>query len=311
MKYGLLQYSESRNFGDEIQSLAARQYLPRVDTYLDRDHMYRSADEGEIKVIMNGWYMRKPENWPPPPNIIPLFVSFHITHDNNCQEVLLSDKSIAYLKKHEPIGCRDYHTVKILEERGVEAYYSGCLTLTLPNKYQHLPKTEDIYLVDVMYKMYKLENFKRKQLVKKIIPKEILKEAVFVKQDVKHGTSQEEKFRIAEEMLKKYATAKLVITSRIHCALPCVALGTPVLFVNGSLKQATDTTRLNGVIQYMNVFDVHQLEANYKGYFSELLKKDSFVNPTGVDWDNPQPNPNNHLEVVEKLRSKVVSFINE
>lgn len=311
MKYGLLEYSESRNFGDEIQSLAALQYLPRVDKYIDRDHMYRQADEEEIKVIMNGWFMREPENWPPPPNIIPLFVSFHITHDNNCQEILLSKKSIEYLKKHEPIGCRDYHTVKTLEERGVKAYYTGCLTLTLPNKYQHLPKTEDIYMVDVMYKMYKLEKLKRIQLTKKIIPKEILQKAIFVEQDVPHGTSQKEKFSIAEEMLQKYATAKLVITSRIHCALPCIALGTPVLFVNGSLKQATDTTRLNGIIQYMNSFDIHQLEVGYQGSLIELLRKGSFLNPTGLNWENPKPNPNTHLEVVENLRKKVLSFIEE
>ncbi|WP_264821067.1 polysaccharide pyruvyl transferase family protein [Acinetobacter schindleri] len=34
-------------------------------------------------------------------------------------------------------------------------------------------------------------------------------------------------------MLEKYSTAKLVITSRIHCALPCLAMGTPVIYING------------------------------------------------------------------------------
>ena len=108
MKYGLLNYSCSYNVGDQVQSLAAKQFLPQVDYYVDRDNLQEAAKIGEeIKVIMNGWFMSKPENWPPPENIIPLFISFHITTKNNSVTVLTSPKSIAYLKKHEPIGCRD------------------------------------------------------------------------------------------------------------------------------------------------------------------------------------------------------------
>src|SRR5690606_10070852 len=36
----------------------------------------------------------------------------------------------------------------------------------------------------------------------------------------------------AQKLLDVYSQASLVITSRIHCALPCVALGTPVIFVD-------------------------------------------------------------------------------
>ena len=46
MKFGLLNYSESYNVGDQVQSLAAKQFLPRVDYYIDRDNLQDAAKIG-------------------------------------------------------------------------------------------------------------------------------------------------------------------------------------------------------------------------------------------------------------------------
>ena len=35
-----------------------------------------------------------------------------------------------------------------------------------------------------------------------------------------------------ENLLERYKKAKVVFTSLIHCALPCIAMGTPVVFVD-------------------------------------------------------------------------------
>ena len=37
-KYGVLKYS-SVNIGDDIQSIAAMRYLPRIDEYIHRDRV--------------------------------------------------------------------------------------------------------------------------------------------------------------------------------------------------------------------------------------------------------------------------------
>ena len=79
MKYGLLVHGTSGNVGDAIQSLAAHRFLPRVDCLVEREQLGAIASAGPIKLIMNGWWMKCPEHWPPPPNVIPLFVSFHVT----------------------------------------------------------------------------------------------------------------------------------------------------------------------------------------------------------------------------------------
>ena len=65
MKFGLLNYSLSYNVGDQVQSLAAKQFLPQVDYYIDRDNLQDAEKIGEeVKVIMNGWWMSQSDNWP-------------------------------------------------------------------------------------------------------------------------------------------------------------------------------------------------------------------------------------------------------
>jgi hypothetical protein len=77
--FSLLTY-HTTNLGDDIQSLAARQYLPRVDAYLDRDRLaeYRGP---ETTLIGNGWFFHDPQlAWPPAPQIRFLALSLHV-HD--------------------------------------------------------------------------------------------------------------------------------------------------------------------------------------------------------------------------------------
>ena len=133
MKFGLLAHSPTVNLGDHVQSLAARQFLPRVDCVVERERLHEAAAAGPLKVIMNGWWMHQSEHWPPPPNIIPLFVSFHVT-TGAARAAMLEEQSLAYLRKHEPIGCRDTSTKNVLQAAGIDAYYSGCLTMTFPRR---------------------------------------------------------------------------------------------------------------------------------------------------------------------------------
>ncbi|HIP92256.1 MAG TPA: hypothetical protein EYH25_02205 [Thermotoga sp.] len=134
-KYGLVMASTA-NLGDDIQALAAKQFLPRVDVILDREFLNQVSSKDIIKVIMNGWFTHRPDNWPPSFNIEPLFISFHISPA--IANKLLSRKTVEYLKKYEPIGCRDEYTRDLLKSKGVDAYFSGCLTLTLDYGYSHL-----------------------------------------------------------------------------------------------------------------------------------------------------------------------------
>lgn len=132
------------NIGDYIQSLAARQFFKKIDVCVDRDRL--SEYKGpKINLLMNAWYFlwRKNESFSDKFN--PLFVAFHINNSEN-----VSAQTLAYLKKHEPIGCRDYQTRDFLKAHQIKAYFSGCLTLTLGKTYK-IPddqRLNRIYFVD-------------------------------------------------------------------------------------------------------------------------------------------------------------------
>lgn len=277
MKYGLLTYDENRKFfnvGDNIQSLAAKQFLPQVDLYLNRERLGEYSGE-KVKLIMNGWFTHNIHNWVPSDNIDPVFVSFHM--NNTAAPYMLSEKGIAYLKKHQPIGCRDQFTANILNEKGIDAYFTGCLTLTLDSyKVDDSERGDKIYIVDPLYNYPRPEKVfynpkltlknilngtafqlgKKNKHLKNFIGDDVLKSAEFVNQEPPSNTySDEEKFQMAEDLLNKYARAKMVITSRIHCALPCLALGTPVIFVNG-FDSFVDSCRFDGILELFNRIDI-------------------------------------------------------
>ena len=50
-KFGVLKYS-AINIGDDIQSIAAMRFLPRIDEYIHRDRMDKYRSSIKTKVIM-------------------------------------------------------------------------------------------------------------------------------------------------------------------------------------------------------------------------------------------------------------------
>lgn len=322
MKYGLLEYTTD-NLGDEIQSLAAEQYLPRIDTYLKRDNLDEVESEEKIKLIMNGWFTHKPENWPPSPDIVPLFISFHIAR--SAADELVSQKSIDYFKKHEPIGCRDYHTRDLLSNHGVDAYFSGDLVLTL-SKDKYVSESpdnghsDDILLVDVDehvedalpkeirersqslthyfrspaqsvdYKVVTALGETRKHL-KKIGLNRPYRRMINLFENNLYAdkTYNETKFDKARERLRRYANANLVITSRLHATNPCIAFDTPVLLVYDDM----DDIRFGGLKDYFNCYSV-----------------DDFVdNVDDIDW-NSLTNPQSTDKICSEMSERVEEFMN-
>ncbi|MCF6294471.1 MAG: polysaccharide pyruvyl transferase family protein [Flavobacteriaceae bacterium] len=322
MKYGLLKYDENKRFfnvGDNIQSLAAKQFLPKVDVFLNRERLGKYKGE-KTKLIANGWFTHNIHNWVPSDDIDPLFVSFHM--NNTAAPFMLSSQGISYLKKHEPIGCRDQFTVDILKAKGIDAYFTGCLTLTLDTyKVDDSERNETIYIVDPLYNYPRKEkvfyNFKafirsilngkilnlgkKDKHIKKFIDKELIKSAIFINQEPPSNTyTDEEKFEMAESLLKKYARAKLVITSRIHCALPCLALGTPVIFVNG-FDSFVDSCRFDGILDLFNRIDVNAKTGDYKANF-DLKGK--------IDKNTMVKNFEKHHKLASPLKKRCRDFIN-
>ncbi|MEG7371146.1 polysaccharide pyruvyl transferase family protein [Serratia marcescens] len=278
-EYGVLTYESEVyvkrnwiNLGDYVQSTAAKQFFPHVDKFIPRDHMNSYAGN-KAKMIMNAWYMDLPENFPPSDNVCPLYVSIHI--NSTVAEKMLTPAAIEHFKKYSPIGCRDFYTRDLLQKKGIDAYYSGCMTLTLGESYKRNKVTDDVYFIDVMYDSKTLpelirqplrfgkrilngrafEFTHRKKILNQYFDAELLEQAKFETQIIPYIDANEG-FKLADDFLRRLANARLVVTSRIHTALPCLAMGTPVIFVNGGFKNKVDNCRFDGLFDFFNRIDV-------------------------------------------------------
>ncbi len=216
MKIAILSYDYSGNLGDEIQSIAMRNLLPHVDGVIGRENLANFKSKDKHLLLINGWFSHNPENqFPPSSDIIPLYYSFHITPTK--ADFFTSPKCIAHFKKHQPIGCRDRGTTELLQASGVEAFYSKCVTLTFARR-EKQPKNGKIFLVDV-------DGLS--------LPKRIKENAVCITHGHNsHHLDNEWKTTRAQTLLDRYKNeASLIITNRVHCALPCLAMGIPTVYL--------------------------------------------------------------------------------
>jgi hypothetical protein len=242
----------SANIGDHIQSIAALGHLVRhrgvrlhgqqglvelldalgsrvrperqrreVDADIEvvtvhRDaSMYQPIPE-DTWVLCFGWYMHAlfemRHGFPLHRNLLPIFVSFHCN-----KRALLTPAAIAYLKRHGPVGCRDWTTVYLLLSCGVPAFFSGCVTTTIDTLFPDAPAPPDgapVAYVDVP-------------------PEDVPPGGV----TYAHSDSAVRRRPFianvsrALELLETYRTRHgAVVTSRLHCYLPLRSIGTHVEF---------------------------------------------------------------------------------
>lgn len=309
-----------KNIGDYVQSVASSQFCSPFDEFIEQEEAdtYKSKNGKRTRLIMNGWFQWRAENWPPSEDIHPLLVSMHISPLR--EEQLLCAKGVEFLKKYSPIGCRDRYTEKLLLSRGIPAYFSACVTLTLGNKY-HIDENQrrGIYIVDPYFEiptMYEelegkkilkedvLNDFinvysRNTEVINRLASKKFFKEysptgfldrdtnpyrpiykatcfykvysqkfsdELLLKADyITHWLDVDmsnqttlDLFNIAENLVKRYASAELVITSRIHAGLPCLGMNTPVVFIaNEEVTSSTGTYntpgRLDGLIDFFRI----------------------------------------------------------
>ena len=258
------------NIGDEIQSIAAQRFLPHIDYYVNREHLneFHTDNHSGIKMILNGWFMHNPDNFPPSDDIDPLPVSIHLCHENR-DRLIMNGTSRDYLIQHGPVGCRDKSTMKFLLEHDIPAYFSGCMTTTLMPNMKLKSKRSDEYVlcVDVSDEIYaRVKEQSRKpvfRITKKIIQSDSMK-----------------RFKTAKIMLFLYHQASAVITMNLHTALPCLAFGTPVCLI--------DQEKYDGRFDGLDELLVH-------------CSKHDFMNRGFYDINNPPDNKDSFIDMREKL----------
>ena len=228
MKHILFKYPQYPyvNLGDFVQTIAVEHVLNTLGIQ-EKDFVFHNRDclssynNEDALCIMQGWFSNS-RDWIPSNKVTPIFASIHLA--KNAREFCKNEPVLNYMKHYSPIGCRDISTLEFIKSHGIDGYFSRCLTITLPKR-KNTPQKEKIFMVNVPNKLHKF------------IPKEILDKAEFINQK-RTFTSAEDNAYLAyiqqtRDLLNRYENeATLIITTALHCASPCTAMGIPVVFIN-------------------------------------------------------------------------------
>jgi len=225
-------YSENAycNVGDSLQGVAMDYIYSQIPIdeknvrYIARDGDYNDEPHlGETIIAAYGGLFQtvKENRIPLPAEFTPVFISTLIFQDffNQYPELL------KYIKQYEPVGCRDEQTKSILLRHGIKAYLMGCFTVCLPKRI-HKPTDGKVFFVDTPEELNPL------------IPDGIRQKAIYISHAIPfavYPVTVEEDIRqkeIAQEYLDRYRDeAEMVVTSRLHAAIPCMAMGIPVILI--------------------------------------------------------------------------------
>jgi len=187
----------------------------------------RRWDGGRVWTVVNGYCGLPPFRlgsvFEYPDQVEPIFISVHIPNIR-----LLTPQAKECLKQAEPVGCRDWSTVWMLLNQGIDAFFSGCVTQTFQPAEIHGKRTD-----------------KSLRLAVDAIGQPRHGWRVVVHEDpLIKRRSRRQNLETAKSVLEQYAAAEQIETSRLHCFLPARALGAPVTF---NPRRASDA-RFDGLI---------------------------------------------------------------
>lgn len=214
------------NLGDWIQSLAVQRLVESLGPSggeiikIDRDSLpdYQGPP---VRLIMNACFLE--HCFPIPPQVEPVFIGFQTSSSGLIREYL-SD-----FKAHQPIGCRDTATRNLFREQGVDAYITGCLTMTLPLRDERPAVAKTFFIGGE-------GPGKMPKSLKRQTPSQVTRTSVYQHQRepvTSLPLNDKDALRAAElaaELLATYRReASLVVTPLLHAAGPSLAMGIPVI----------------------------------------------------------------------------------
>ena len=242
VKYGLiadlptfahLSSSSLHNIGDNIQSHAVEHLYHHMGigqesiVKLNR-YQFSSYDgrDGYVLMPMCAYFTLGNAHSPFPlsPFIIPVYFSFGLSTDVDDPALL------AHFRRYEPIATRDERVMQMFRQRDVAAFVFGCLTIIFPYR-EALPGQDKVFLVDIPDDLLPY------------IPAHLMQRAetaTHIYPYLKAPADDDECERldqIARQQCQRYAReAALVVTSRLHCATVCLAMGIPTIVVGCNIS---------------------------------------------------------------------------
>ena len=245
--YGLTWRPVTDNLGDDLVALAAMQQLPRVDRVLDADTLDAPlpdlTDADRLVLLVSGQFLRATAHWPPDGHIAPVCAGVHISEEDTwgLPITALDGAGLSALSACAPVAARDARTASRLARLGIPHAVTGCLTLAL----EHPPVNRaGVVCCDVPEEVVSLLG-------------EFRRDVTVVTHSL-HEPSPDFSVRMdeARAMLARYAGAEMVFTRRLHCAMACLAVGTPVLLLyHPEYEDISRFAPMDGIVRHQPVED--------------------------------------------------------
>ncbi len=199
-----------------------------------RDDLTGLEKNTTVFIPIFGWFARKPFeklNIPFPRNVFPLFFNIHV----NDLSILTPD-TIEFLKAWEPIGCRDWPTVRILDTLGVKVFFAGCPTSALNRLFKPTPLWRRRGRFTSTYRLKHSKGMYRWRMRHATKLLQLDKTIPFL--------SFSKNIRKSYNYIDKFKNARIMKTPLLHTYIPCRSLNVPVEFTNKKLGDA----RFEGLI---------------------------------------------------------------
>ena len=246
-KYAYLSYRGCWNVGNDIQSMAVTRFLPSVDAFVDYSSLCPSHLGSRHKLFLNGWWFypavgRIPKMPPDENKLDTKLVGVHVEDANPFVRAFFERQTVAeWMQSRGPIGCRDLNTLDYFSGIGVDAYFSGCPTLTYTRR-SDVPRQDYILLVSCPAEVSERVRAQTKRSV------------IEVDTDL-DSDSPERNWLYASFYAGLYQAASCVITTRLHAAMPCLGFETPVLLLNTAPDFAARMSGLSGLTRVSSLED--------------------------------------------------------
>jgi hypothetical protein len=182
--------------------------------------------------------------------------------------------ALKYLQRNGPVGARDYFTLEWLRSHDVECYYSGCLTLTLDRP--AVAREPFIALNEVPDAVA--------SRIAGATGRPICRTTHII--EVNPGIDR--CLHQAAALTELYAKASCVVTTRLHGAMPCLSIGTPVLLVDESWDQSRFTGP-DELVHHCSITDFLAGDVDY-------------------DVENPPADPERRVQLREALVERTSAF---
>lgn len=202
---------KTTNVGDDIQIECANRIF-NVNAYVDRDQFSLWKEDMIIPFI--GWYGY--DAFVEPPKAQCFLFSLHFSTFAR-KKILNSPKFLDWFKhtaqnQEFPVYARDTDTRDWIRGLGVDCEFGGCITSTLPN---YDGERTGVIVVDAPDDIIELPHQRISNAISRL-----------------PYFSAFGRLKAAQVVLNKIQKAEFVHTNRLHIALPCRAMGTPVKFYN-------------------------------------------------------------------------------